>query len=90
MFLAAVADMYHLSSQIQSDMFYVIYVIQVEKNLSSQTGLNSSPEYYLFCDVEGLAVGLLVKPHAAKRLSNNRVVRLLQPLRINHEHDFKA
>lgn len=36
---------------------------------------------YLLCDVEGLAVGLVVEPHAAKRLSNDGVVRLLQPLR---------
>lgn len=35
---------------------------------------------HLFCDVESLAVGLLVEPHAAERLSNDRVVRLLQPL----------
>lgn len=41
---------------------------------------------YLFCDVEGLAVGLLVEPHAAVSLSNNGIVRLLQPLWIKNQH----
>jgi len=45
-------------------------------------GASPGPPRYLLCDVEGLAVGVLVEPHAAVRLSNDGVVRLLQPLRI--------
>lgn len=33
--------------------------------------------FYLFSNVESLAVGFLVEPHAAERFSNNGVVRLL-------------
>ena len=78
----------------QYNMLYEMYLIPLERAVQiafaeiilSMTVTHLQSCYYLFCDVERLAVGLLVEPHTAVRLSNNGVVRLLQPLWYKKQH----
>lgn len=50
--------------------------------------LQTAPDWYLFCDVEGLAACFLMEPHAAVRLSDDGVVWLLQPLFNNKNRQY--